>query len=154
MSDIIIPNYKIWKEPVLNSEGLITEINYEIRYNAHLENGSGRLEFKRVNSYPIVQSHFPELKPEDKLAEIGSFFPHSIDNVDCEDSARRYEERLRKYTEHGIGTALLEQMILDSKENSCKVIYQSTNKPKMQSLLRKHDFISDNIIDVWYFRLL
>lgn len=154
MSKIIVSNYAIRKKPIFNDDGLTKEIEYSVKYDANIDDGSGKLEFMKVDNYQLIQFYFPELNPEDRLADIGCFFPHSIDKFDRNDSSKRYKARLKKYSNHGIGTALLELMISDAIDNQCKAISQNTNQTKIQSLLRKHGFISEEMVGVDYFRLV
>lgn len=154
MSDKEIPDYVVVRNPEHNENGILAGFDYFVRYDADISSGSGGLEFKKARTYPIVMNYFPDLKGSDELADITRFYPHDKIDIRKENFLELYKERLERFGRHGIGTDLLMQMITDSKGQGCDVMYISSNRRKLISLLRKNGFISDTIVGVDHFRLL
>jgi hypothetical protein len=137
---------RICKSEVPADENEIATVRYELNYLDIYPSGSGEIEVMDSRCYPITNNLFQGLyRPSDKLAEITVFFPHGYMD----------KRRIEKFSRKGIGSALMEEMLGDSRRYGADAIFIITNREMMHSMAtNKHGFIQDDVIGTYHLRLL
>ena len=137
MSKIIVPSFKITKNPIEWYKPEIA-IQYDIIFNGNRPNGDAQLFLRKVSDYEdsIFYQELLSLGVDQDgvLAHLNEFYPNGRG---LEDDNPEHQ----KLTRLGIGKTVLEKITNDALEHNAKVMYVfSTGRKSMIDFLEKNDF--------------
>lgn len=131
MSPLTIPELEIIRTPLSWENGY----DYVIRFtDPARQAGDAQIVFKPVEFYQFTAHgrRFLEegLTQEDIVANLVDFYPNG----------RALDEDKGEHMRAGVGTKVLERIVLDAKERNAKVMFGVSAKTSLYAFAEKHGF--------------